>query len=135
MQIQNFQKNMSNTITLLNIAAEKELIVTLFSAVDSSDWNLLKNCFDENIIYERPGYQPFIGLDRLLNFYQYERIIASGQHYLEYIAVDNNHGACWGKFIGIHKNGSPINERFAEVYSFENGKLKTRRSYFFRPAV
>ncbi|BAZ87499.1 nuclear transport factor 2 family protein [Dolichospermum compactum] len=126
---------MSNTITLLNIAAEKELIVTLFSAVDSSDWNLLKNCFDENIIYERPGYQPFIGLDRLLNFYQYERIIASGQHYLEYIAVDNNHGACWGKFIGIHKNGSPINERFAEVYSFENGKLKTRRSYFFRPAV
>ncbi|MDB9304093.1 MULTISPECIES: nuclear transport factor 2 family protein [Cyanophyceae] len=126
---------MSNTITLSNIAAKKELIVTLFAAVDSSDWNLLKNCFDENIIYERPGYQPFIGLDKLLNFYRYERIIASGQHYLEHITIDNNHGACWGKFIGIHKNGSPINERFADVYCFDNGKFKTRRSYFFRPAV
>ncbi|MCF4970660.1 nuclear transport factor 2 family protein [Nostoc sp. CMAA1605] len=126
---------MSQTITLSNVADQKELIVSLFSAVDSSDWNFLKNCFDENIIYERPGYQPFVGLDKLLRFYQYERIIASGKHHIEYIAIDNNYGACWGNFIGIHKNGSKINERFADVYSFENGKFKTRRSYFFRPAV
>ncbi|MCF2150427.1 nuclear transport factor 2 family protein [Desmonostoc muscorum LEGE 12446] len=126
---------MSKTITLPNIAAKKQLIVTLFCAVDSSDWNLLVKCFDKNIIYERPGYQPFIGLDKLLKFYQYERIIASGQHHLEHIVIDNNHGACWGQFIGMHKNGSEINERFADVYSFENGKFKTRRSYFFRPAI
>ncbi|WGV25100.1 nuclear transport factor 2 family protein [Halotia branconii] len=126
---------MSTTITLSNLTDKKQLIVTFFAAVDSSDWNLLKNCFDENIIYERPGYQPFIGLDKLLRFYQYERIIASGQHYIEYIVIDNNYGACWGSFIGIHKNGSQLNERFVDVYSFKNGKFKTRRSYFFRPAV
>jgi ketosteroid isomerase-like protein len=125
---------MSN-ITLSNIATEQQLIKTLFTAVDSRDWNLLVQCFDHNIIYERPGYHPFMGLDELLNFYQHERIIASGEHRIEHIVIDNNWGSCWGQFIGINKNGSQINERFADVYSFANGKFKTRRSYFFRPAV
>lgn len=125
---------MSN-ITLSNIATEQQLIKTLFTAVDSRDWNLLVQCFDQSIIYERPGYHPFMGLDELLNFYQHERIIASGKHHIEHIVIDNNWGACWGQFIGTHKNGSQINERFADVYSFANGKFKTRRSYFFRPAV
>ena len=37
-----------------------------------------------------PGYQPFMGLDELLNFYQHERIIASGEHRIEHIVIDNN---------------------------------------------
>lgn len=122
-------------ISYSNKTATKELIVTLFRAVDSSDWSLLVKCFDKNIIYERPGYQPLIGLDKLLNFYRNERIIASGQHQIEHIVIEDNYGACWGEFIGRHKNGSQINERFADVYSFENDKFKTRRSHFFRPAV
>jgi ketosteroid isomerase-like protein len=126
---------MFEKINFLEITTKKELIFTLFCAVDSSDWNLLVKCFDKNIIYERPGYQPFIGLAQLLNFYKYERIIASGEHKIEHIVIEGNHGVCWGKFIGLHKNGSQINERFADVYSFENGKFKTRRSYFFRPTV
>jgi len=52
---------MSN-ITLSNIATEQQLIKTLFTAVDSRDWNLLVQCFDQSIIYERPGYHPFMGL-------------------------------------------------------------------------
>lgn len=126
---------MPHTISSSQITATKELIVTLFRAVDSSDWGLLVNCFDKNIIYERPGYQPLIGLDELLKFYQYERVVASGKHQVEHIVIEDNYGACWGQFIGLHKNGSQIDERFADVYSFENNKFKTRRSYFFRPAI
>lgn len=126
---------MLKATTVSNIATQPELIVTLFAAVDARNWDLMINCFDQNIIYERPGYKPCIGLEQLLYFYQYERVIVSGTHHLEHIVIDTNHGACWGQFIGLHKNGSQINEHFADVYSFENGKFKTRRSYFFRPAV
>jgi ketosteroid isomerase-like protein len=126
---------MNRTISLSRITNKKKLIVNLFYAVDSSDWNLLVKYFDKNIIYERPGYEPLVGLDKLLNFYQYERIIAAGKHHIEHIMIENNHGACWGQFIGFHKDGSQINERFADVYSFENDQFKTRRTHFFRPSV
>ncbi len=126
---------MSQDIRLSKMTSNKELIVTLFCAVDSSDWNLLLQCFNHNIVYERPGYEPLIGIDQLLNFYEYERIIASGKHQIEHIVIENNHGACWGRFIGLHKNGSQIDELFADVYSFENYKFKTRRTHFFRQAV
>ncbi|MEH2266223.1 nuclear transport factor 2 family protein [Nostoc sp.] len=126
---------MHQLINLSTLTAKKELIVTLFCAVDSYDWNLLLKCFDKNIIYERPGYEPLIGIDQLLHFYKFERIIASGKHQLEHIVIEKNHGVCWGQFMGLHKNGSPINERFADVFSFEKGKFKTRRTHFFRPAV
>jgi ketosteroid isomerase-like protein len=108
---------------------------SLFDAIDSSDLKLLVKYFDKDIIYQRPGYQDLIGIDRLLNFYQYDRVIASGKHLIEHIVVTEDYGSCWGQFVGVHKNGSQLNEGFADVYFFENNKIKTRRSYFFRPAI
>ncbi|MEM7581412.1 MAG: nuclear transport factor 2 family protein [Cyanobacteria bacterium P01_A01_bin.80] len=126
---------MYQSIPSQNITANEKLIVSLFDAIDGRDWKSLVNKFHEDIIYERPGYKILIGIDRLLHFYQYDRIIASGKHHIEHIVATENYGSCWGQFIGVHKNESEINERFADVYSFEKNKLKTRRSYFFRPAI
>ena len=111
------------------------LIVDLFRAVDNSDWNGIAQIFHEEIIYERPGYRPFNGMSELLQFYQCERVIQCGTHYLDHVVVNGNYGACWGRFIGIKKDGSPIEELFADVYSFKDGKIGARRSHFFRPAV
>jgi ketosteroid isomerase-like protein len=112
------------------------LIVTeCFRRVDARDWDALGDSFCEDVTYERPGYEPLIGRERVLRFYREERVIASGEHHLESIVTENGTGACWGRFVGLHKNGSPIDERFADVYVFENGRIKTRRSYFFRPAI
>jgi hypothetical protein len=111
------------------------LIAELFRAVDTSDWNSIAQIFHEEIIYECPGYGTFIGLPRLLQFYQNERVIQSGAHYLDHIVVNENYGACWGRFIGIKKDGSPVEELFADVYSLEGGKIRTRRSHFFKPAI
>ena len=113
----------------------EELIISLFKTIDSADWQSLAQFFDKNITYERPGYKTLIGIEQLLHFYQYDRVIASGKHHLQHIVVTEDYGSCWGQFIGVHKNGSQISEGFADVYSFENSKLKTRRSYFFRPAI
>lgn len=110
-------------------------ITDLFQAVDSNDWNAMTQIFHANITYERPGYEPFVGRERVLQFYSQERVIASGKHHLEQVVFDQDWAACWGRFIGLGKDGSAIDELFADVYCFEDGQIRTRRSYFFRPAV
>jgi ketosteroid isomerase-like protein len=87
------------------------------------------------LLAERPGYECLVGLDQLMQFYRRVRVIASGTHLLEEIVGDDVRAACWGRFVGVHKDGSPIDERFADVYTLADGKITTRRSYFFRPAV
>jgi branched-chain amino acid aminotransferase len=114
---------------------QSDLIVRLFDKVDSRKWDELNEVFCEDISYERPGYEPLIGFDRVKHFYREERVIASGKHFLENIVVNKESGACWGRFIGVHKNSSAIDERFADVYTFKDSKILTRKSYFFRPAV
>ena len=114
---------------------EKQFIRNLFEAIDTSDWKTLRNLFHPEMIYERPGYEPFDGLNRVMQFYQTERILASGQHHLENILLEGDSGVCCGRFIGFKKDGGAVDERFADVYSFADGKIRTRRSYFFRPAV
>ena len=119
----------------VNIAQNSNLVFELFHAIDLPDWQALMSVFHEDILYERPGYSEFYGLDRLIQFYQRERIIASGTHHIEKVITEENNGACWGRFIGVSKTGCPIDELLAEAYSFEDGRIRTRRSYFFRPAV
>lgn len=112
-----------------------EKIVKLFKGVDSSNWDDLRELFHSDIVYERPGYEPFNGLERVMRFYQHERILASGEHRIEKIVFEGDNGVCWGRFVGFKKDGSEVDELFADVYSFVDGKIRTRRSYFFRPAV
>jgi ketosteroid isomerase-like protein len=114
---------------------KNDIIFKLFNAIDSSDWKSLEAIFHQEILYERPGYESFGGSDRVMYFYRNERILCSGKHHLERVVLDGNYGACWGRFIGFKKDGSEVDERFVDVYSFEDGKIRTRRSYFFRPAV
>lgn len=114
---------------------EKQFILSLFQAIDTSDWETLRTLFHADMVYERPGYEPFEGLDRVMQFYQKERVLASGKHHLESIILEGDSGACCGRFIGFKKDGSEVDERFADVYSLIDGKIRTRKSYFFRPAV
>jgi branched-chain amino acid aminotransferase len=116
-------------------AVSENFVVELFRRVDSRDWEGLRESFAPDAVYERPGYEPLVGLERLLHFYREERVIAAGEHRLEHVVIDGDTAACWGRFVGIHKNGSPIDERFADCYTLEDGRIKTRRSFFFRPAV
>lgn len=113
----------------------KESITELFQAIDTSDWNTVTNTFHQNIVYERPGYEPMSGLERVMHFYQKERILSSGEHRIEKIVWDGDAAACWGRFVGFQKDGAAVDERFSDVYTFEDGKIRTRRSYFFRPAI
>jgi len=107
----------------------------LFDAIDSREYERLREICHPGVSYARPGYEDFVGIDRLLKFYREERVIASGKHHLTAVLVNDTHGACWGRFLGTHKNGSPIDVEFADTYELEDGQIKRRKSFFFVPSV
>lgn len=112
------------------------LIMMMFAAIDASRWDDFSVIFGEDVTYYRPGYQPISGLDRLLRFYRSERIIASGQHVLQRIIIGQaGHLASWGEFAGMTKAGEQVAETFSEIYAVSDGKIRERRTFFFRPAV
>ena len=49
--------------------------------------------------------------------------------------VDDAFGACWGRFVGKHRDGSDIDVEFADTYEIEDGKIRRRKSFFYVPAV
>lgn len=107
----------------------------LFESIDASDWAGLAELFHPHAVYERPGYAPLVGRERVLRFYREERVVASGNHEIDGIVVEPNAGACWGRLRATLKDGSRADVQFADVYYFEDGQIRGRRSYFFRPAV
>jgi ketosteroid isomerase-like protein len=118
--------------------AERALIariVGLFRSVDSRDWTGMLTAYHEDARYERPGYPPLMGHVEILNFYAQVRALAAGEHRLERIIVTGDHAACWGTFVGLARNGRSVEEMFCDVYIFEEDRIKTRRTFFFRPAI
>ena len=119
----------------MSTLAPPTLVHDLFRAVDSREFERLREICHPDVTYARPGYEPFEGIERLLKFYREERVIASGKHHLTAVLVNDTHGACWGRFLGTHKNGSPIDVEFADTYELEDGQIKRRKSFFFVPSV
>jgi ketosteroid isomerase-like protein len=113
----------------------RQLVERLFQTVDRRAWDALPRLFADEVVYERPGYPLLIGIAEVLRFYREVRRIASGAHHLEEIITDGNRGACLGRFVGRLRDGTAVDVRFADAYTFENGKIWTRCTYFFRPAV
>jgi ketosteroid isomerase-like protein len=112
------------------------LIKRLFAIVDTQNWQGMREIFSSQIVYERPGYPRLEGIERVLYFYENERILADGKHSLDRIVVDTDCAACWGRFVGHKKDGSAVNVGFADTYEFDAaGQICFRRSYFFEPSV
>jgi ketosteroid isomerase-like protein len=51
------------------------------------------------------------------------------------MTIDGNSADCTGHYVGVTRDGSPVDEGWADVYTFRDGKIRTRRSDFFRPAI
>lgn len=113
----------------------QQFIRDMFHKIDTRDFEGLRTVFADDVVYERPGYEPIRGIEELIHFYRDVRVIASGKHGLTRVVVDEESGASWGRFTGVHRNGKALDVRYADVYTFENGRIKTRASYFFEPSV
>jgi ketosteroid isomerase-like protein len=119
----------------MSTLAPPTLVQDLFRAVDARDFERLRGIFHPEVVYERPGYPPFTGIDRLLRFYREERVIECGEHRLTAVVANDDHAACWGRFVGTHRDGSPIDVEFADTYALDAGAIRHRKSYFFAPLV
>jgi ketosteroid isomerase-like protein len=117
------------------MSISRGFVIEMFRHIDGRAWEGLRQFFHPEVVYERPGYPPIVGLDELLRFYREVRVIGGGEHQLASIVVGESAGACWGRFVGRHRDGTALDERFADCYTFEAGGIKTRASYFFRPAI
>lgn len=116
--------------------ASVDFVTELFRKIDARDWEDLGTAFAEDVVYERPGYETLVGRERVVRFYAQERVVAGGSHQLERIILEPGGGACWGRFTGVHRDGSAIDERFADFYTVDaEGRIRTRRSFFYRPAI
>lgn len=111
------------------------LIEGMFAAIDARDWDTLPAFFHSDIVYERPGYDPFVGCDRVMRFYRDERVIARGVHTLEGTVVEKARAAAWGWIEAVHVDGTPVKHGFADIYLLDQHAIKLRRSHFFVPAV
>jgi ketosteroid isomerase-like protein len=113
----------------------KNLIDKMFSIIDNRDFSRLSEVFCDDIIYERPGYEPLYGITELIDFYQNIRIIAEGEHLVDEIISEKSRGSCWGTFAGKNHQGKALNARFSDCYTFEQEKVKTRATYFFKAEI
>jgi ketosteroid isomerase-like protein len=111
------------------------LIEGMFAAIDARDWDTLPAFFHSDIVYERPGYDPFVGCDRVMHFYRGERMIQQGVHTLEGTVVENGRAAAWGWIDAVLMDGTPVKHSFADIYLLDQYTIRLRRSHFFVPAV
>ncbi|MDX3078418.1 nuclear transport factor 2 family protein [Streptomyces sp. MI02-7b] len=112
------------------------LVSRLFQIVDGRSWDELGTLFTEDARYERPGYEPLKGIDRIRHFYIHERIIAAGSvHLVDHITSSLGAAACWGRLRGAALNGEPLNEEFADTYVIRDGRIAHRKTFFYRPAI
>jgi|SRR6185437_10017326 len=111
------------------------LVSKLFDIIDSGHWNGLDRVFTDDCVYERPGYPPLRGLNALRQFYAEERIIAEGKHLVERVVGDSDSAACWGTFTGISRSGDQLAEEFADTFLIVDGRIRYRKTFFYRPAI
>ena len=107
-----------------------------YDRVDAGDVAGVLDCFTDDAVYHRPGYEPMVGREALAAFYGGERVIADGRHELDAILVDGHAAAVRGRFVGTLKDGRPARVGFADFWVFDEGtRAVTRHSYFDSPAV
>ncbi|MEU9030712.1 nuclear transport factor 2 family protein [Streptomyces sp. NPDC048383] len=121
-------------MTRQSISAD-HLVFRLFQVIDSRSWAELGEVFTEDALYERPGYAPLEGLERIRHFYEHERIIVAGAHEVTQVTGASAAAACWGLFQGTSSDGEPLNEAFADTYLVREGKIEHRKTFFYRPAI
>ncbi len=111
------------------------LVFKLYEVVDSENWNEFHDIFDENVVYKRPGYPRFNGLDELINYYKNDRIISRGKHEIINLVSADNKIVVYGLFKGNSKTGEELELEYSDYFELCENKLNYRKTYFHTPLV
>lgn len=112
-----------------------EWVSLFFNAVDNRNWKELELMLDENIVYERPGYEPMVGRQDVMTFYTQKRIISSGRHNIKNILINDNIIVCNGSFSGESNQSLKLDVEFCDIYFFNGVSLFYRKTFFHVPCI
>lgn len=103
-----------------------------YELVDGGDVTGLVSLFAPDAVYRRPGYDPLVGRDDLVRFYNDQRVIKDGCHRLSEVVIQGDAAAVHGTFEGTLKDGSAVALRFADFFTFaDGGPFSSRDTFFF----
>jgi len=107
----------------------------LFNTIDESKWEELELIMQPDIVYERPGYPPLLGLPAVMQFYRHERVVAHGKHLITDVAAHEGRVSCHGHFSGISRKNASLNVAFCDFYVLKESRLSYRKTFFYIPAI
>src|SRR5215469_286709 len=87
-----------------------------YSHVDAGRVPELLALFHDDVVYRRGRDVVVNGKEALRRFYEEERVIASGRHDLECVAVDDEWVAVRGRATGTLRSGDPFSVDFADFH-------------------
>ncbi len=107
-----------------------------YDALDAGDTERVLDYFSGDVLYRRPGYDRFVGIERLREYYESARKLARGRHAVRAILVDGHSVAAHGEWEGDLKDGGRTSMGFAAIFAFDgHGRISEHTTYFFTPAV
>src|SRR5262245_15493618 len=109
----------------------RRLVERMYDAIDRNDADALVEVMCPDVIYERPETAPRRGRDAVRAFSFHEGGLSGGRHAPGHHAIEGGCGAAWGAFAGVRADGTPVSLRFADVFTFENDRIRARRSHIF----
>ncbi len=106
-----------------------------YELVDGGDLEAMYALFADDVVYDRPGYEPLEGMAAFRAFYEDERVIEEGVHTVDGLVVDGDHVAVEGAFAGSLRDGTEVHLRFADFFTLRDGLIVRRNTYFHAPLV
>lgn len=116
-------------------AGNSEAVRRYYRLVDAGELEEMFGLFADDVVYRRPGYEAIEGFDELRAFYEGQRVIAEGRHSLRSLVVDGDRVAVEGDFHGVLRDGRRVTLRFADFFTFHEGRIVVRDTYFDAPLV
>ena len=110
-------------------------IKLLLNAIDRQEWMVMEALLHPQTEFEVSHFIPFRGRDSVLNYFRNLRSMRKSDHLIEGVAIEGNHGICWGRFNAASQDGTEISVLFADVMQFEQNKIRKRRVYYCEPKV
>ncbi len=107
-----------------------------YDALDAADMDAVLDFFSGDVLYRRPGYERFVGIEKLREYYEKSRKLAAGRHHVRAILVEDHDVAAHGEWEGDLKDGGRASMGFAAIFAFDtHGRIREHTTYFFTPAV
>jgi ketosteroid isomerase-like protein len=110
----------------------RDLILTVHKAIELGDHDTLDSCLHDDVTYRRPGSPVISGREAVIDWYRRKRTALTSTIHIDELVVEGDRAVAMGMVEGRARDGSPIHERFADAYRFQDGLVRDRTTYFFR---